>query len=86
MKVVIFEQNDGSVAILYPVTECIDIYGIDALAKKDVPPGLQYWIVDAESVPTDRAYRDAWRIDHAAMGWPHGFGCAASTFEEVLHV
>jgi hypothetical protein len=32
------------------------------IAAKDVPAGLQYFIVDASEIPTDRTFRNAWEI------------------------
>ena len=36
---------------------------IDELAKKDVPTGKKYKIVDTSSVSTDRTFRNAWEVD-----------------------
>ena len=80
--IIIFETGAGTIGIIHPV---VLNHGIDALAKKDVPSGLPYWIVDESALPQTREYRDAWRIDHDAMGAPHGYGHKASTFEEVLN-
>ena len=46
MKVIIYKQDNGSVAVVYPNQTVVDKYGIDALAKKDVPTGKAYKIVD----------------------------------------
>lgn len=81
MQLIIFENADKTVGVIHPIIfDC----GIDALAKKDVPSGLPYWVVDESVLPQTREYRDAWRIDHDAMGAPHGYGHEASTFEGVL--
>ena len=82
MQKIIFENNDGTIGVITPIAL---EYGIDALAKKDVPSGFPYWIVDDSSLPQTREYRNAWRIDHETMGAPHGYGHAASTFEGVLN-
>ena len=34
MKVIIYKQDNGSVAVVYPNQTVVDEYGIDALAKK----------------------------------------------------
>ena len=80
---IIFENQDKSVGILMPTQECIDLFGIEAIAKKDVPEGLPFWIVDTETIPTDRTFRGAWEIDES-MGEPHGYGHQYNTFEEIL--
>lgn len=33
------------------------------IAKKDVPTGVPYKIIDTEDVPTDRTFRAAWEAD-----------------------
>ena len=40
---------------------------IDELAKKDVPTGKKYKIVDASSVSSDRTFRNAWEVDEAQL-------------------
>ena len=82
MQKIIFENNDGSIGVIHPI---VIEHGLLALAKKDVPSGLPYWVVDADVLPADRTYRDAWRIDHDALGEPHGYGHEASTFKGVLN-
>lgn len=83
MKRIIFENKDKSIGILIPTQECIDIFGIEAIAKKDVPKDLPFWIVDTEVIPNDRTFRGAWEIDEN-MGLAHGIGSVYYTFEEVL--
>ena len=83
MKRKIFENLDKSIGILIPTQECIDIFGIEAIAKKDVPEGLSYWIVEDSVIPTDRTFRGAWEID-SSLGTANGIGSTYSTFEEVL--
>jgi len=82
MQVIVFENIDGTVEILSPMDTR---HGIDALAKKDVPSGLPYWIVEDSALPQSREYRDAWRIDHDVMGSPHGYGHETDTYEGVLN-
>ena len=36
---------------------------MEELAKKDVPSGLDWRIVDVDKLPTDRIFRDAWTDD-----------------------
>ena len=81
---IIFENKDKSIGILIPTQECVDLFGIEAIAKKDVPSELPYWIVDTETIPTDRTFRGAWEIDRETIGEPNGYGHTENTFEEVL--
>lgn len=49
---------------------------IEQIGQKDVPQGVPFWIVPADSIPSDRTFRDAWELDVASMGEPSGFGGA----------
>ena len=40
---------------------------IDKIAKKDVPTGLPYKIVEDSEIQTDRTFRDAWTVDEASL-------------------
>ena len=40
---------------------------IDELAKKDVPTGKKYKIVDTSTISTDRTFRNAWEVDEAQL-------------------
>ena len=57
---IIYKTPEGGVAILIPAPECG--LSIEEIAAKDVPQGLQYFIIDASQIPTDRTFRDAWEI------------------------
>ncbi len=80
---IIFENLDKSVGVLIPTQECIDLFGIEAIAKKDVPEGLFYWIVEDDFIPESRTFRGAWEID-SSLETANGIGSTYSTFEEVL--
>lgn len=78
-NVIIYQQDDGSVAVIYPIAEYIKKYGIDAIAKKDVPAGKPYKIINAADLPTDRSKRDAWTVDIADL--TDGVGGISNEFE-----
>lgn len=67
MKVIIYKQDNGVLAIITPNQEAVDIYGIDAIASKDVPFGKRYAIIDHSQLPQDREFRDAWTVDDAEL-------------------
>ena len=67
MKKIIYKNLDGSVAVIHPTPEALELMTIDEIAKKDVPTGLPYKIVDDSEVPTDRTFRDAWTVDEATL-------------------
>ncbi len=73
MKRVIYKNIDGTVGVLTPTVEGLSYFTIEQLAAKDVPTGLPYWIRPTTDVPTDRKYRNAWRID-PSWGTPDGYG------------
>lgn len=77
---IIFRNKDNSVGVITPSQEAIDLYGIEAIAKKDVPGGLEYKIVSVEDVPSDRTFRDAWEWDSIVQ--PDGVGSESNVFEE----
>ena len=39
---IIFKNQDNSIGIITPTQEALDLYGIEAIAKKDVPCPYQY--------------------------------------------
>ncbi len=80
MQVVIYKQDNGVVAIIRPTEEALNLYGIEAIALKDVPAGKPYKIVDASEVPTDRSQRNAWTVDDEEL--TDGVGAEYDTFPE----
>jgi len=81
-QVIIYKQDNGAVAVVRPTEEALALYGIDAIAQKDVPAGKPYKIIDASEVSTDRSMRDAWTVDEADL--TDGIGAEANTFGEVV--
>lgn len=79
---IIYKQDNGAVAVVHPTEEALALYGIEAIAQKDVPAGKPYKIIDASEVSTDRSMRDAWTVDEADL--TDGLGAEANTFGEVL--
>ena len=62
MKRIIYQTDDGGVAIIVPSTEYLANHTIEELAAKDVPEGKAYHIVDEANIPSDRTYRSAWEV------------------------
>ena len=60
-KRIIYMQSNGVLAVLCPSPN--EQRSLDEIAKKDVPTGLKYKIVNVSEVPTDRTFRDAWEIN-----------------------
>ena len=67
MKRIIYKNPDNSVSIIVPSDEALQSITIEQIARKDVPTGYKYKIVDVSEVPTDREFRNAWTIDDAEL-------------------
>lgn len=80
-QAIIYKQDNGVVAIIRPTAEALALYGIEAIAAKDVPAGKPYKIVDASEIPADRSQRNAWTVDDADL--TDGVGAEWATFDEV---
>jgi hypothetical protein len=76
MQVILY-KNDVGVSVIYPTPEALALYGIDALAQKDVPSGKPYKIVDATELP-NRTQRNQWDIDEALL--TDGIGSESNEF------
>jgi hypothetical protein len=79
MNRIIYNQDNGVVAVIIPTPEALEQYGIQAIAQKDVPSGKRYKLVDAADIPSDRSDRDAWTVDEADL--TDGVGGESSEFE-----
>jgi len=75
---IIYQADDGGVAIIVPSPEALAQYSIDAIAKKDVPAGKPYKIVSTADVPSDRTFRSAWEVDPATL--TDGVGAVSNEF------
>ena len=42
MQKIVFRNKDGSVGVIHPTQEALDTFGIEAIAKKDVPAPYEY--------------------------------------------
>lgn len=73
-KRIIYPTSVG-IAIIIPTDEL----PVEVVARKDVPQGVAYKIVDTATVPTDRTFRSAWEADFTN---PDGFGDPASYWAE----
>lgn len=82
MNRIIYKQDDGSVAVIIPTPEALALYGIEAIAAKDVPAGRPYKIVDASEIPADRSQRNAWTVDDADL--TDGVGAESNEFQQEV--
>ena len=79
-QVIIYKNDDGSVSVIHPTPEALAIYGIEAIALKDVPAGKAYKIIEAADLPS-RELRAQWDIDEADL--TDGVGADYNVFPEV---
>jgi hypothetical protein len=71
---IIYPSDDG-VAIIIPAPDC----GLSAeeIARKDVPAGVPYKIVDVSDIPSDRTFRAAWETQ---IDEPDGYGIGSEAW------
>ena len=84
MNRIIYNQDNGVVAVIIPTPEALAQHSIQAIAIKDVPAGKPFKIVDASEIPTDRSQRDAWTVDESEL--TDGVGAESSEFPMELLV
>jgi hypothetical protein len=77
-KRIIFQTDNGGVAILVPTQECLLEHTIEEIALKDVPAGKPFKIVDTETIPSDRTFRNAWEVDESIL--TDGIGAESNEF------
>ena len=81
-QVIIYNQDNGVVAVIIPTQEALEKYGIQAIAIKDVPAGKPFKILDASEVPSDRSARDSWTVDDADL--TDGVGGVSNEFQPQI--
>jgi len=65
MNRIIFNQDNGTVAVIIPTPECLQTHTIQEIAIKDVPAGKPFKIVDAADLPD--APQEAWVVNEADL-------------------
>jgi hypothetical protein len=88
MQAIIYQNDTGGVAIVWPMQEAIARIGIDEIALKDVPYNKPFKIVNVEDLPLDgtlneqgipnidKTFRDQWTVDIADL--TDGFGIGST--------
>ena len=64
-KRIIYKQNNGVIAIIIPSSK--ETRTVEEIAKKDVPTGKKYKIVDKSEILSDRTFRNAWEINESEL-------------------
>lgn len=78
MARIIYPLGD-TIAVIYPNGSL----PIESVARKDVPAGVPYRIINEEDVPLDRSQRDLWTADFSQPDG-HGIGAEAWFAEQRL--
>lgn len=76
MQVIIYNQDNGNVAVVVPTAEALAQHGIMAIAIKDVPSGKAFKIIDVADLPS--AQQEAWEVNDADL--TDGFGGESNEF------
>jgi hypothetical protein len=67
MNRIIYNQDNGVVAVIIPTPEALEQHSIQAIAVKDVPAGKPFKIMDASDIPSDRTFRAAWTVSESEL-------------------
>jgi len=59
-QVIVYNQENGVVAVIYSDEKWLALLGIEGIAKKDFPTGRPYRIIEEADLPADRSHRMAW--------------------------
>ena len=59
-KRLIYTDENGTLCIVTPVDSSLTL---EEVAKRSVPEGVSYEVVNVSDVPVDRTFRDAWKTD-----------------------
>ena len=70
---IIYPSSDGVLSVLHPT----GVLPLEKVAKKDVPSGTPYLIVEDTVIPSDRTFRAAWEADFSN---PDGYGIGAEAW------
>ncbi len=60
---IIYQNSEGGISVIHPTGEL----SIEEVAAKDVPEGVAYEIVEDDTIPADRFFRNAWVANGAAV-------------------
>lgn len=59
-KRILYKQDNETIAIIIPAIS--ETMSIEEIARKDVPTGKAYKIVNVSEISSDRTFREAWTI------------------------
>ena len=59
-QVIIYSNPEGCLCTVMPTSEALKTMTIEDIAKKDVPAGIEYKIVNVADLPQDITFYEAW--------------------------
>ena len=62
MEKIIYKNDQGNLSIIMPTQEALQHMSIYEIAKKDVPTGKNFRIINSFELPVDKTFRNAWTI------------------------
>lgn len=62
-QAIVFKNDEGGISVIHPSDEALRAHTVQEVARKDVPAGKPYAIVDISELPADRLFRGAWTIE-----------------------
>jgi hypothetical protein len=81
-QVIIYNQDNGNVAMIIPTPVALQTWTIQQIADKDVPHGKPYKIVNRSDLPEDNTFFNAWEISDEEL--TDGVGAESNEFPEVI--
>ena len=75
MKRIIYQTPKGTLAVITPVMDCG--ISVQEIARKDVPAGNSFLILDTDTMPQDYMFFSAWEADFTT---PDGYGIGAEAW------
>ena len=63
-KRILYVTEEG-ISVIVPITNCG--LSVDEIARKDVPRGRKYKIINVADVPSDKTFHQAWEIDEEEL-------------------
>lgn len=79
-KVIIYPSDEGWLSIITPAPDCG--VSVEEIARKDVPAGKPYHIINVNQLPQDDMFFNAWEADFSNPTG-HGIGPEAWFAEQA---
>jgi hypothetical protein len=72
---IIYPTDDGGIVVIIPAPECG--LSVEEIARKDVPAGKPYHIINADQLPQDHVFFNAWSANFDS---PTGYGIGSDAW------